>query len=274
MAGFGAQQADKKAKTKALAKRATSAIANWDEELAKQAEAAAAQEANTGGGQFFSLRGGQLKLNDAPLPNNEIAAVIIDSVLENVYYAGDFDPDNPASPSCYAFGRDEDSMEPNEAVEEKQADGCADCPMNQWGSAETGRGKACRNRRRIAVIPAGTIDRNGEFEAYDDPDHFAKAQVAYLALPPTSINGYGAWVKQVAGALKRPPHAVFARIAVVPDQKTQLKVTFETLGPVPNELLPAVIKRHDEVAANIEFPYQKVERQDPKAKRKAKPRKY
>jgi len=36
----------------------TTALVKWEEELARQADAAAAQEASTGGGQFFSLRGG------------------------------------------------------------------------------------------------------------------------------------------------------------------------------------------------------------------------
>src|SRR5690606_31878069 len=88
-------------------KAKTTALATYDEELAKLAEEAASQEANTGGGQFFSTRGGVLSLNGAPIPNNEMAVIILDGILVNTYYQGGFDPDSPSSPICYAFGRDE-----------------------------------------------------------------------------------------------------------------------------------------------------------------------
>lgn len=236
----------------------TTAIATWDEELAKQAEEYANQEANTGGGQFFSIRGGTLTLNGAPVPNNEMAVIVMDSVLENVYYEGDFNPDSPSAPTCYAFGRDEKTMAPHEEVEQKQAVSCADCPMNAWGSSNKGRGKACRNRRRLALIPAGGLD-DGNFQAFEDPDEFARAAVVYLPIPPTSINGFGAYTKQVFGALKRPPFAVFTKVSVVPDAKTQVKVLFELLGPVPDELVKVLMEKNREVKATIEFPYAKPE---------------
>lgn len=252
--------AARKKKTNSKNGAQTTALANWEEELAKQAEAAAEQEASTGGGQFFSLRGGTLSLNDAPLPNNEVAVVIVDSILENAYYDSDYDPDNPSGPTCYAFGRDEDEMGPDPAnVEKPQSELCSECPMNEWGSADRGRGKACRNRRRLALVPAGDFDRDGGFEPYEDPEHFLKAEVAYLALPPTSLNSFGSYVKQLAGALRRPPHAVFTRVAVVQDAKSQFKVTFENLGLVPNELIPPLMQRNEEVKSLIEFPYPKQE---------------
>ncbi len=250
--------------------KATTAMAKYDAELAALATAAAEQEANTGGGPFFSVRGGQLKLNDSPLPNNEMAVVILDSVLENVYYGADYDPDNPQAPKCYAFGRDEKVLAPHAEASEKQADGCADCELNKWGSADTGRGKACRNRRRLAVIPAGTLAKDGTFTAYDDVDAFTKASVAYLNVPPTSINAYGAYVKQIATALRRPPVGVFTRVAVVPDPKTQIKITFEAIENVPDELLGAVIARGKAQQPQTIFPYQKPEGGGKGAKKKPK----
>jgi len=255
---------------KKVKKTETTAIAKWEEELAKQAEAAAAQEANTGGGQFFSTKGGTLSLNDSPIPGNEIAAVIVDSVLENVYYEGSYDPDNPSGPTCYAFGRVEEEMSPHDDTAEKQSPNCDECAHNQWGSAETGRGKACRNRRRLAIISAGTVDRSGDVELFEDPAHFLKADVAYLALPPTSIQGFGAYVKGIASTLKRPPHAVFTRISLVPDPKTQFKLTFEALGSVPGKLIPAMMTRHEEQRGLIEFPYPKDNAPDKGAKKKGK----
>jgi hypothetical protein len=258
----------------AKAQSQTQALARWDAELARQAEAAAKQEANTGGGQFFSLRGGTLKLNDAPLPNSEMAVVVVDAVLENVFYSQEFDPESPTSPDCYAFGRDEATLAPHEAVEQKQSELCADCPQNRWGSSDKGRGKACRNRRRLACVAAGTLDaRTGAFEAYD-AEALKAGQLAYLALPPTSLNSWGAYVKQLAATVRRPPHAVVTRVKVVPDPKTQLKVTFELIDVLDQELIPVAMELHEAQASQIAFPYAKLEAASPKRGAKKGSRKY
>lgn len=239
-------------------KKPTTAIVKWEEELAKQAAVASGMEDSTATGQFFSTKSGILAFNDAPLPGNEMAVIILDAILENVFYEGKYDPDSPQGPTCFAFGRDEKAMAPHKVVfenETQQSGTCIDCPMNEWASAETGRGKACRNTRRLAMIPAGTFDRDGKFKAFEDEDHFASAGIAFMKLPVTSVKAYAAFVKQVAGALKRPPHAIFTRVKVVPDPKTQFKVLFEPLKEVPNDLLGSVMARHNEAQALIEFPY-------------------
>lgn len=235
------------------------AVVRWDEELAKEAQIAAGMEANTGGGQFFSVKGGILTWQDAPMPNNEMAVVILDYVFENVFYETDFDPDSIQPPTCFAFGRDEKAMVPHVIVTDAgqaQHPACSSCPMNEWGSAGKGRGKACRNTRRLAMVSAGNINRQGDFEIIDDEDHFLKSQIGFMKLPVTSVKGFAAYVKQIAGVLKRPPFGVITRVSVVPDPKTQLKVVFEGLDPVPDHLLEAIMARRNEVKEIIEFPYQ------------------
>ena len=237
----------------------STAVAKWDEELARQAQIAAAAEESTATGQFFSLKSGVLSFNDAPVPNNEMAVVILDSILENVYYEGKYDPDNVQGPRCFAFGRDEKTMEPHKIVVESGnsmagASGqCAGCEMNEWGSADTGRGKACRNSRRLGMIAAGTLE-NGKFKQFDD-EMFETAAITFMKLPVTSVKGYAAFVKQIAGALKRPPHAIFTKVSVRPDPSSQFKVVFEPLAQVPDDLLGTIMKRHEEAQAVIEFPY-------------------
>jgi hypothetical protein len=251
----------------------STAVANWDEQLAKEAEVAAGMEANTGGGQFFGLRGGILSWQDAPMPNNQMAVVIVDSILENVFYEGKYDPDTPQSPVCFAFGREEKSMAPHQLVLDagNQACGesglCSGCEMNEWASADVGRGKACRNTRRLAMIPAGVIGDNGKFQIFDDEEHFATAAVGFMKLPVTSVKGYASFVKQVAAALRRPPFGIVTKVKVVPDAKSQFKVTFEPISPLPDELMPIIMKRNEEVKATIDFPYQPNEEEAPPPKK-------
>lgn len=264
------------AKTATKKTSSSTAVAKWDEELARQAAVAAATEESTATGQFFSLKSGVLSFNDAPLPNNEMAVVILDGILENVFYEGKYDSDNPQGPTCFAFGREEKTMEPHKIVIENGnsqagASGqCAGCEMNEWGSADTGRGKACRNTRRLAMIPAGTFE-NGKFKAFTDEEQFENAGIAYMKLPVTSVKGYAAFVKQIAGALKRPPHAVFTKVSVRPDPSSQFKVVFEPLASISDDLLGIIMQRHEEAVASIDFPYTPFEEQErPAPKRGAK----
>lgn len=245
-----------KAKTETVSQ--STEITNWDEELAKQAVIAAAIVENTGAGNFFSLKGGILSINEVAMPDNRMAVVITDFILENVFYEGDYDANQVTPPTCFAFGRDDKTMGPHATVKERGQDQnvtCQGCPMNAFGTADKGKGKACGNRARIGVIPAGEIDKNGNFKPHTEEDHFRSSAVAYLKVPPMSVKGLAAYVKQVAAAMKMPPHGVFTRVSVVPDPKSQFKVQFEYLAPIPRPLIPTVMKRHNETEGLIEQPY-------------------
>lgn len=246
----------------ATRKQPGTAVAKWDEELAKQAAIAAGMEDSTASGQFFSLKGGVLQWNDAPLQGNQMGVIILDSILENVFYEGKYDPEVPQGPICFAFGRVESDLEPHKLVVEannQQHDHCAGCPMNEWGSAEVGRGKACRNTRRLAMIPAGTFNEAGKFQLINDVEHFESAAVGYMKLPVTSVKGYASFVKQVAGALQRPPFGIATKVKVVPDPKSQFKVVFEPIVNLPDELMTTIMKRHTDAKASIDFPYTPLE---------------
>jgi len=264
--------AKKPAASKPAAKKKEStskAVVAWDEELAKYAEAASEQEANTGGGSMFSVKSGVLSFQDAPLPNNEMAVIILDTIFENTFYEGDYDPDNPSGPLCFALDRNEGDMKPHVIVSDAgfaQNETCEGCENNEFGSADKGKGKACKNTRRLALIPAGNFDSDGMLELFD-ADHFSKTEIGFMKLPVTSVKGYAGFVKQVAGTLKRPPFGIVTRIYVEPDAKTQFKVHFEVIDKVPNELLEAIMSRRDEAMATIDFPYSVYEEPAPKPAR-------
>lgn len=250
-------------------KTAGKALVKWDEELAKQAEASAAMEANAGGGQFFSLKSGVLSWQDAPLPDNQMAVIILDYVFETTFYADEYDVDNPQPPTAFAFGRDDKKLTWHESSDPEFAGKlCSESEVCEWGSADKGRGKAAKETRRLALIPAGNF-KNGKLELIDDPEHFETTTVGYMKLPVTSVKGFAGFVKQVAGALRRPPHGIITKVKVVPDAKSQFKVLFEALESVPDELMGVIMKRNAEVKELIEFPYQPRE-DEPAQKRGAK----
>jgi len=257
----------------AARKKPGTEVAKWDEELAKYAQEASAQEANNGGGAFFSTKGGQLSWQDSSIPNNKMAVIIIDYIFETVYYEGRYDPDIPQSPTAFAFGREETEMRWHENSDPEFAGKlCSESEVCKWGSADTGKGKAARETRRLAMIPAGQFNRDGSVELFDDPDHYKKAEIGFMRLPVTSVKGFGSFVKQIAGALKRPPFAIVTIVSVVPDPKTQFKVVFEAFEKVSDEIIGAIMERREEAMSVIDFPYTREVSEDvtPKNSRAAK----
>ena len=257
--------------------KARKQVAKWDEELAKYAQKAAEMEMNSGGGQMFSTKSGVLSWQGMPLPNNEMAVIILDHIFETVYYEGEYDPDYPQNPVAFALGRDEKTLAWHENSDPEFAgELCKDSEVCQWGSAEKGKGKAAKECRRLAMIPAGQWDRNGELEIFDDPEHYLKAEVGFMKLPVMSVKGFASFVKQVANVMKRPPFGIVARVYLEPDAKSQFRVLFEVLETVPDNLMGVIMQRREETMSLIDFPYQMDgEQEEPKpapktrAKRKA-----
>ncbi len=228
-----------------------------EQKWAEQAEAAASQEQLVAG-TFLSTRGGVLSIGDEVMPGNQVLVVVVDSINENTLYEGKYVADDTKPPICYAFGRGVDEeMAPHESMQaapeyfEPQAETCGVCPMNEWGSADQGRGKACQNRRRLVLLPAGFYtpkrgSRDFDLEIFDEEAHFRTADLATIKLPVTSVKEWAKYVHDVAANFRRPPHGVITRIYLEPDTANQYKVKFEMVEEVSNELAEAVMMRHDQ----------------------------
>ena len=92
----------------------TTAVANptnWQDRLAKFAVAAVAAEAAPSGS-FISAKSGVLQFAGAAVAGNALDIIVIDSIYENTYYTGDYDPDNTVSPVCFAFAHNDDELAP------------------------------------------------------------------------------------------------------------------------------------------------------------------
>lgn len=239
-----------------VAARGNTLPANWEKQMAEDAKKAVAQEANVGVGSFMSIRGGILQFQQTPVPGNKFQGVILASILENAYYTKEFDPQNPSSPDCYAFSdpkvnaeEQEKSMAPHADSPERQSEGCADCQWNKFGTAEKGRGKACKNGRRMALIHVDDLKK--------DPKDWT---VAFLKIPPTSLPGWASYVRSLDDLQGRPAYGVVTEVAVVPDMKSQYKVTFSMVKKVDDKkALGGCFTKHNELEKSIGFPYQVIE---------------
>lgn len=80
------------------------------------------------------------------------------------YYAGAYDPDAKGTrPDCYSNLGDK----PEDGVANRQASNCANCPMNVDGTGQNGKGKACRFKRRVALMLEG--DTTGDVYQFNIP---------------------------------------------------------------------------------------------------------
>lgn len=231
---------------------------DWEDQMRRDAEIAAGMEARIGSSQFFSTKGGQLKFNDSPIPDNEMAVIVLDYVIEKTFYEDDYDPDSPASPVCFSFGRgDELDLIPHVDVSAKQAEACHGCEWNEFGSADRGSGKACKDARRLALIPAGKKTKDGDWDIDEDPEFYESQQFALLRLPPTSLKAWATYVKTLKGALGRPPYGVVTLIKLIPDVKNQFTFTFQALGKIPNEIGGVIMQKHHQCTEPnvVDFPY-------------------
>ena len=199
-------------------------IALFEDQLAKMAmETVKAEQAGLTA-TFLSTQGGALKYRGNVITDNKLACVILSAPVERLYYDSRYDPTKIVGPKCFAIASVATGMGPAPAVTEPCNATCEGCPKNEWGSAANGgKGKACRETRRLLLIPADSI---GSVEAVE------AAEIAALRPPVTSLKNYATYVQTVATTMKRPPLAVITEIAVVPDPKTQFKVTFTVVKAI------------------------------------------
>jgi len=255
-------------------KKKETALVSYDQEFADLAKQYASQAAdNLGGGlPRISLGNGVMSINDDPIPNNEIAVIILDSIHENSYFEDDYVKGEQQSPACYAIARSNDDLKPHNDAESPQAENCGKCALNAFGSK--GRGKACGNRERLIVISAGTLKR-GSFEAFNAED-LKDSEMYFLKVPPTSLRGYAEYTKELTtGLLKLPPVGAITKISVAKPKKGEMgtRLNFEFMEPVNKQLIQTVMEKRKQALDYIDTPFPKFDSSEPKKKSKGVKRK-
>jgi len=160
-------------------------------------------------------------LPDGTKTGGPISVIIVGFTSRNVYYTGAYNANNIVPPDCYAEGDNPASLVASADADMVQADTCAECPMNQFGSAQNGKGKACQNQRIVAVLPAG------------EPN----AEIMTLRVSPSAIQGFDAYVRQLADKYNVPPFAVVTQVSF-DTKETYAKLIFS--DPTPNPLYKEV----------------------------------
>ena len=106
----------------------------------------------------ISTRGKQFTLPDGTSSRGPMSAVVLDYRTVHNYYKGNYDPNKPEAPACFAISKVVEGMKPSSNAIDPQSEACKECTFNQWKSAAVGNGKACKNIRRVAVVPANATE--------------------------------------------------------------------------------------------------------------------
>jgi hypothetical protein len=243
-------------KTTAIEVKAKAELAPWELELMSEARDERSKE--TLGIPRITHKGGVLKVDEKPVEGNKVKLAIIDFTLAKEYYADSYEEGVAQTPACYAFGKDESTMTPHAAAPEKQADKCAGCKWNAFGTAEKGRGKACKDTRRLLVLHASGVE---------NPEAMAQMEKRQISIPPASLKNWSHYLSSL-GDLTRTGNVRegIVEVSTGPNPKGGGHVlTFAFAGPVPSAGLQKImeLKRSSEGALTQPFPA--LEKQEPKA---------
>jgi hypothetical protein len=233
-------------------------VGGWRERAAKsiavgkQASAKLPQQS----GNFISFRGGSPSLGGVNLPN-PLPIVLLAYGYERTYYSKPYQPDVLSAPDCYSF--DGDAPHPQSKV--PQSDRCATCRFNEFGSAQNGKGKGCKEGARFAAIHA---------DALDSPEKIAAATIVQGRLSVLNSKGF----RQYVGYFEEqevPTWASVTQMAVQPDSKSQYAVTFSNIvAELDDADLDAIALRVDEAEKLLTQAYPDME-EAPKAAPKGAP---
>lgn len=178
----------------------------------------------TGGGLAFEVPGDD---EDNPDMEKELVGVIVDHHPVNAFWADKYSGQNNP-PTC-------SSMDGKQGIdiETGEIKPCNSCPYNVFGSAEDGRGKACKNMHRVY------IKRSDELFPI------------LLTLPPTSLKNFSNFLaKRVLGKGRRS-YEVLTKVSLKKATSSQgiaySQAVFSVVGVLPKEMAEDMQKYAEQI---------------------------
>lgn len=141
--------------------------------------------------------------NGDPRPSIEVVLVKGSPRLSKIYYKSGYEEGSTEAPTCFSM----DGVRPDPSVQEKQAELCATCPHNVWGSKITPQGtktKRCADARRLAVVGTGDLTQH-----LGKPDEVSPI---LLRIPGASLAPLKEYAERVLGARGYQYFAVVTRL--------------------------------------------------------------
>lgn len=206
---------------------------NYEEQLAKEAAEISSRIA-TPASDRIRYSGNQYFITPDGMEGETLEVVITDFVSANLFYDRPFDRGNPMPPGCFAIGLEPSMLVPSPNSPNRQSETCATCPNNQFGSAITGKGKACKNTRLLAVLPS---------EALDNPEQ--ESPIWTLSVPPASVKTFDSYVHTLSVKHRTIPVGMVTQISLDP-ASSFASPRFSAVRPLKGEELGIFMSRRAE----------------------------
>ena len=200
---------------------------------------------------ILSIRGKGFRLRrdgqEVSLKASQLDVMLVASRANNSrrFYAGQYVPGEINPPTCASS----DGAHPDSNVTEKQAEACATCPRNVWGSKVTasgGKGKQCDDYRRVLLfIPSKQI-----------------LKPVILDIPATSLKkkkgetGPEMQLREYLTAMARhgiEPHQAVTTLAFTDDEYPRLTFTFARWATAEEYQAAMTARESDEVALALDY---------------------
>ncbi len=202
-------------KSKSLATRKGTSIANVDSELAKEVKTME-ERIGAPSGNKINIGDNTFQFPNGKTVTGPCELVIIDFITTNAYYGEKkYDANNPTPPVCYAWGRGKnETLSPVPESPLLQCDACEPCIQFEWPQ---GGSRPCKNNRLLAVIDPSA----------DEPS------VMLLSVSPTGLTRFDALVSTIKDVYSAPPIKVIVSFDFVPKLR-YLTLTFEVAEVNPD----------------------------------------
>lgn len=182
------------------------------------------------GGQIGALPSNKIQLaeKEFTLPDGQsspgpLEVVILDFIWFMAHYPGVYNANSPQQPNCFAVGRDKPdsgALKPHESVKNPLGKTCmeSECPMNKWKSSPTGNGKACKNQRRLVVVP---------------PNFSMESDLMSMYVSPAGLKNFDAYVTRLNNEHGILPAQAITEVSFDKD-KTYPLLQFKFIGKHDN----------------------------------------
>lgn len=210
------------------------AVVSMQELMEKQAADIANKIGAPGGDKIVVNTDKTFSFPDGRKSGDPFKAIIVEFVSGNFYFDSPYVKGQVSPPACFALGEDPDELVPSDNSPDKQSDACKGCPMNEFGS--DGAGKACDNRRLLALLP---------------PEFDKDTPLAIISPSATALKGYDGYVSKLAGTFRKPPAAFVTTIGFNP-KVDYAQLMFGNPEPIEDEArLALVFSRQEEAKARL-----------------------
>lgn len=169
---------------------------------------------------------------DGPAHSIEVVIVRASTIVSKIFYREGYKEGSTESPDCFSTN----GQTPDPSSKHKQANTCAACPMNAWGSRITPagkQGKACSDSKRVVVVPLNDIAN----EVFGGP--------MLLRVPAASLQDAASYATTL-GQLGYPIEAVGTRIAF-DTKEAYPKLLFSAIRPLKDEEADKVLALREDI---------------------------